>query len=91
MPAEVEDRQVEAAAKTREEIRLDRATAEAVGYLFGEPERASVETDDWNFEDFRAEIEAKGATVTLALPDGGGSTVPGEHFIEWVWELIANA
>lgn len=83
--------QVEAVAKTREEIRLDRDTAEAVGNLFADPERASDEADDWNFEDFRAEVEAKGVTVTLALPDGGGCTVPGEYFVNWVWELIANA
>lgn len=79
-------------SKTREEIRLDRATEEAIGYLFGDPERASDEADDWNFADFRAEVEEKGATVTLTLPNGDGAAeVPGEHFAEWVWELIANA
>jgi hypothetical protein len=82
---------IEGPPKTREEARLERATEEAIGNLFGEPERASCEADDWNFADFRDEVEAKGATVTLALPDGGGAVVPGEHFVDWVWELIANA
>jgi hypothetical protein len=82
--------QVPAVPKSREEIRLDRATEEAVGYLFGDPERASDETDDWNFADFRAEVEETGATVTLALPDGSGHTMPGADFVNWVWELIAN-
>lgn len=78
-------------ATEREERRLQRSTDEAVGYLFGEPERASDEADDWNFEDFRAEIEAKGVTVSLNLPDGGGHVVEGSYFVEWVWGLIANA
>jgi hypothetical protein len=82
---------VEVPPKTREEARIERATEEAIGYLFGEPERASDEADDWNFADFRDEVEAKGTTVTLALPNGGGAVVPGEHFAEWVWGLIANA
>jgi len=79
------------AEETREERRLNERTAEAVGYLFGEAERAADEADDWNLEDFRAEVEAKGVTVTLALPDGGGCVVPGEYFVNWVWDLIANA
>jgi hypothetical protein len=74
-------------AETREERRLRIATSEALGYLFEAPD----EHEEFEFEDFRAEIEAKGATVTLDLPEGGGCILSGEEFVNWVWELIANA
>lgn len=74
-------------AETAEERRLNRNTAEALGYLFDAPE----EYEEFDFEEFRARIEAKGTTVDLAFADGGGSCVPGAEFVEFVWGLIANA
>lgn len=73
--------------ETREERRLNFATAEALGYLFNAPD----DYEEFEFADFRAEIEDAGVTVSLNLPGGGGATVSGADFANWVWELFANA
>jgi hypothetical protein len=73
--------------QTPEERRLQRGTDEAIGYLFNAPD----EYEEFDFEEFRASIEEKGVTVTLDFPDGGGSVIPGDQFVEFVWGLIANA
>jgi len=87
MPPDQSQVQKQVEAEERMEHRLSRATAEALGYLFASPD----EHEEFDFEEFRGEVEAKGSFVTLARADGGTYTVPGEHFAEWVWGLIANA
>lgn len=71
----------------REERRLDNWTADAIVNLFGDEE--SGDHDDPH--DFCDAVKQKGATVSLTLPEGGGCDVRGKDFVDWVWELLANA
>lgn len=65
----------------REELRLKNRTAEAVFNIFSGEEGVDP-------YDFCEEVEAKGVTVTLSFPDGGGCETSGEHFVNGVWEAI---
>ena len=64
----------------REVRQLDRQTAEAVRDLFG------CDTNHWEFCD-----AVKEGVVSLGMEDGRVAVVPGEFFVDWVWELLANA
>lgn len=66
----------------REVRRLDTWTAEALVDLFGDES-----ADPREFCDAIKE----GGMVSLGVENGEVSTVPGEFFVDWVWELLANA
>lgn len=78
----------ETMAETAEERRLNRNTAEAISYLFASPN----DVEEFDFEDFLAAVNEKSTNVELTfIGERGTSSVPGNIFVEWVWELLANA
>lgn len=66
----------------REVQRLDNWTADAIANLFG--------GEDTSAQDLVSRIKSKGVIV-LDIDEDRICMIPGEFFVDWVWELLANA